>query len=122
MMNWKTKNILVVDDIKINYAVLRGMLKPTQANILWAKNFTEALDHFKTNDIDLILMDFQMPEMNGLEMSKLLKKENEKLPIIFQTANSSNLKAEGNNNYYEDILEKPINRYKLLYTIDKYIK
>ncbi|MEA3504353.1 MAG: response regulator [Bacteroidota bacterium] len=120
-MNWEEKNILVVDDVKINYAVLRGMLKSTRATILWAKNYPEALTHFKENEINLILMDYQMPDMDGLEMSKRIKAVFENLPIIFQTANTNDIAGIENEKYYEEVIEKPINRNKLLYTIEKYL-
>lgn len=118
-------NILVVDDIRINYIVLKGMLKGTAANVLWASDHEEAVDICNKYTIHLVLMDFQLPGMNGYELSQLLKKEHQQLPVIFQTANAhaiSNMVGGLNNsNEQLEILQKPIRRELLLDKVNMYI-
>jgi|GEM_PF-1779071 CheY-like chemotaxis protein len=118
-------NILVVDDIKINYLVLKGMLKSTAANVLWACDHEEAVDICNKYTIHLVLMDFQLPGMNGYELSKLLKKDHHQLPVIFQTANAHAITSlvEGFNQPGEEVevLQKPIQRQILLDKVHTYI-
>lgn len=121
-MKTKNKTILVVDDIKINYVLLKGMLKSVTTRVLWARNYKEALDFCDRYEIDLILMDFQLPEMNGLELSKRIKSKNKALPIIFQTANAQVVdKMKTDPPVYEEILEKPIERNLLIDTLERYV-
>lgn len=121
-MKTKAPTILVVDDIKINYVVLKGMLKLVTTRVLWARNHKEAMDFCKNYEIDLVLMDFQLPEMNGLELSKRIKSINKSLPIIFQTANAHVVdKMKTDPPVYEAILEKPIDRNVLIDTLERYV-
>jgi len=120
----KKVNILVVDDIKINYMVLKGMLKSTSANILWASDDEEAVEICNRYQIHLVLMDFQLPGMNGYELSKVLKSSHHELPVIFQTANAqaiTTLFGRTNNHEELDVLEKPIKRNLLLDKVNTYI-
>ncbi|HSH52606.1 MAG TPA: ATP-binding protein, partial [Bacteroidales bacterium] len=85
--NWKDKIILVAEDKKINFDIIKEMLSITNVHIIWAKNGQEAIEIVKSNkDIDLILMDIQMPVMDGYETTKKIKKINTDMPIIAQTA------------------------------------
>ncbi|MGM0566356.1 MAG: response regulator [Bacteroidota bacterium] len=118
-------NILIVDDIKLNYIVLKGMLKSTSANVLWASNRDEAVEICNKYNIHLVLMDFQLPDMNGYELSRELKKMHHELPIVFQTANADAVFSLGKNNLEErremKVLEKPIRRETLLNTVQTYM-
>ncbi len=117
-------NILVVDDIKINYMVLKSMLKSTTANVLWACDHEEAVEICNRYQVHLVLMDFQLPGMNGYELSKLLKSNHHELPVVFQTANADaihTLFGRTNNEEQLDVLEKPIKRDLLLNKVNAYI-
>ena len=118
-------NILIVDDIKLNYIVLKGMLKTTSANVLWACNRDEAIDICDKYAIHLVLMDFQLPDVNGYELSRELKKTHQELPIVFQTANADAVFSLSKNNNEDrkdmQVLEKPIRRETLLDTVQTYI-
>lgn len=83
--DWKDKIILVAEDEEINYLFLEEVLNRTSAKVIWAKNGQEAVDLFKENPIDLVLMDLKMPEMNGYKAMKLIK-EIKNIPVIAQTA------------------------------------
>ncbi|MCF8231375.1 MAG: response regulator [Bacteroidales bacterium] len=114
--------ILIVDDIKLNYVILKGMLRSLNSKILWARDHKEALQLCEQYNIDLVLMDFQLPGMNGLELSKKIKNKNKSLPIIFQTANAHALETFGNKEqYYEQVLEKPIQKENLVNTLKQYV-
>lgn len=121
-MNKQEVTILVVDDIKLNYVILKGMLKSESVKILWARDHKEALEFCDNYSPDLVLMDFQLPEMNGLELSKKLKNKHKQLPIIFQTANAQIVESFDKDEYeYETVLEKPIQREQLVNTLKQYV-
>ncbi|TQV84376.1 diguanylate cyclase domain-containing protein [Aliikangiella coralliicola] len=82
-------DILVVDDMRMNLVVLRSLLESFSANIVEATSGAEALHKaVGLKNLALILLDVQMPEMDGYEVAELLKdeEETESIPIIFVTA------------------------------------
>lgn len=90
--NWNTKTILIAEDTELNYRYLKELLLKTKISILWAKNGREAFEIYqkKQNEIDLVLMDVLMPEMDGLDATRMIKKINNNVPVIAQTALSMN--------------------------------
>ena len=85
--NWTGKKILIAEDIHVNFMLLEAILKSTNVKLVWAKNGKEAVDICMSNDdIDLVLMDINMPVMNGLEATAEIRKHNKDLPVIAQTA------------------------------------
>lgn len=82
----KKPRILIVDDMIANLQMLRSILKDDYEIIL-AKTGQQALFYLKSNNApDLILMDIDMPEMNGVDTAKEIRKLYEKLPIMFVTS------------------------------------
>jgi CheY-like chemotaxis protein len=121
--NWDGKLFLVAEDDKFSYKFLEGFLKQTKAEVLRASDGREAVEICRNNpNIDLILMDIQMPEMNGLTATEEIKKFNAKIPIIAQTANAINeerircLEAG-----CDDFITKPVNINELYEKIDKWL-
>ena len=85
--DWSGKTILVADDVYTNYILIEAILKNTKVNLIWAKDGQEAVDNCMNNQkIDLVLMDIQMPELNGIEATKIIKQIRTDLPVIAQTA------------------------------------
>ena len=120
--NWEGKNILIVEDEEMNYQYLKTVLKKTKAGILWAEDGVEGVNKAKENDVHVILMDIQLPEMNGYEATRQILKDNPDIPIIAQTAHA--LKEEKSKCFEAgavDYMAKPLNRKKLLELIDKHI-
>ncbi|QGY46786.1 response regulator [Maribellus comscasis] len=110
--------ILIVEDEEVNLYFLDVLIKKIIASdttILHAYNGKEALDVCKSNsDINVILMDIKMPIMDGYEATKKIKEIMPHIPIIAQTAYSTNEdrhKAETAG--CDDFISKPINKFKL---------
>lgn len=114
-VNWNNKTILIAEDEDSNFRYLEMVLKKTQVTILWAKDGLEAIELSKQHIPDLILMDIKMPNMDGLEATRKIKKIHPEIPIIAQTAfameNDERLSLEAGCNSY---LSKPIKANKLL--------
>jgi signal transduction histidine kinase/CheY-like chemotaxis protein len=121
--NWQNKVFLIAEDDTFSYKLLEGFLKKTNATILHAEDGTRAVEICRSNNnVDLILMDVQMPEMNGLEATKIIKEFRKELPIIAQTANAI---AEERQRCFEagfdDFVTKPINISELFIKIDQWL-
>ena len=88
--NLADKTILLAEDNALNQKVALGLLKDTHANIQVANNGIEAVDMLRRNSaFDLVLMDIQMPEMDGLEATKVIRDELQlTMPIIAMTAHA----------------------------------
>jgi PAS domain S-box-containing protein len=80
------KTILIAEDELLNYKLLETLLKKTGAKVLWAKNGQEAVEAVSSKKVDLIFMDIKMPKMNGYEATRAIKKIDNSIPIIAQTA------------------------------------
>ncbi len=89
-LNLENKTILIVDDDTRNIYALATAIEQYGANVLEANNGKVALNKLKENKVDLILMDIMMPELDGYETIKTIRKTNEikEIPIIAITAKS----------------------------------
>ena len=84
---WEGKVVLIAEDITSNYNFLRLLLKRSKIEIIWVENGQDALTEVQNNDsIDLLLLDINLPIMNGYEAAEAIKKIRPELPIIAQTA------------------------------------
>ena len=117
------KTILIVEDDSYSKQILIELLKPQGANILIAHDGLEALQICKKySEIDIVLMDLQLPKLDGLETTKRIKKFRPNIVIIAQTANAmpedkeKSLSAGCN-----DYIAKPIDTQKLIKMLNKYI-
>ncbi|TSE04739.1 MULTISPECIES: tetratricopeptide repeat-containing hybrid sensor histidine kinase/response regulator [Aquimarina] len=79
-------NVLIVDDNKINQIVTQNILKKKGYTCNIASNGMDAIEMIKNEKFDLVLMDINMPEMNGLEATKVIRTFNPNIPIIALTA------------------------------------
>src|ERR1044072_5216433 len=82
--------ILVVDDIQKNIQVVGGILSIAGFEVMPATSGAQAFERIKTQLPDLILLDFMMPDVNGIEVCRQLKKNpaTKKIPVIFLTASN----------------------------------
>lgn len=79
------RRILVVDDDAMNLMLTKRILEK-EYDVLLAESGKEALDKMKSEEIDLILLDIEMPGMNGIETFEHMKKLPIDIPVIFLTA------------------------------------
>jgi CheY-like chemotaxis protein len=115
--------ILIVEDVESNYLYLNAVLSKIDAQIEWAKNGIEAVDFAKEHpDTKLILMDLQMPEMNGYDATREIKKMYPEMPVIAQTAFAmSDDRTKAIEAGCDDYLAKPIRSKDLLDTVNKFL-
>jgi signal transduction histidine kinase/ligand-binding sensor domain-containing protein/HPt (histidine-containing phosphotransfer) domain-containing protein len=90
LMDFSASNILLVEDNELNQQVVLGFLEDTKANVDVAENGLIALDKLSNNNYDLVLMDIQMPEMDGITATLEIRKQDKykDLPIIAMTAHA----------------------------------
>lgn len=106
-----TISILAVDDMAMNLSLLDTWFKDTSVTIVKAFSAEEAINHCKQAEFDLILMDVQMPIMDGLEATKIIRKidKNIGIPIIAVTAHAFKEEQERLlSNGMDDYLPKPL--------------
>lgn len=83
----KGKSILVVEDEETNWFLIRDILQNYQALTTWAELGVKAIDLIKSGEnFDAILMDINLPSMDGFEVSRQIKLLRPNVPIIAQTA------------------------------------
>ncbi len=121
--HWEGKLFLIAEDDKFSYKFLEGFLKQTRAEVIRASDGREAVEMCRNNkNIDLVLMDIQMPEMNGLVATEEIKKFNRGIPIIAQTANAiSEERQRCIQAGCDDFITKPVNITELYAKIDKWL-
>ena len=116
--------VLIVEDDETSVALMLKMVSKLSKEVLTAKNGLDAINLCRLNpDIDLILIDIQMPVMNGYNATKQIRQFNKDVIIIAQTAfalsgDKENSLVAGCNDY----ISKPINREKLTEIIFKHLK
>ena len=112
--------VLVVEDFSVNQRMLKGFLKPYDIVIDLAENGKEAVEKYQKNRYDMILMDIQMPVMDGIQATEAIrrieKKDNlMKTPIIALTAHAINGDRENFISYgMDDYISKPYRITELL--------
>jgi PAS domain S-box-containing protein len=85
--DWQNTKILVVEDVLDNFLLLREIIDETKAQVIHASDGTSGIEMVKSiPDITLVLMDIQLPDINGYEATKAIKLLKPKLPVIAQTA------------------------------------
>jgi PAS domain S-box-containing protein len=88
--DFKDKKILVVEDDPVSLLLIKEALAQTGAEILTAENGKNAIGIFqKVHDINLVILDIQLPEISGYQVAREMKRINESTPIIAQTAYAS---------------------------------
>ena len=116
------RRLLLVEDNAINREIVLGFLKESGLEIEVAEDGQRAVEIFRRTPPDLILMDIQMPVMDGFEATRRIRALDAQVPIIALTANAfkedvEKSRAAGMN----DHLSKPIDRRKLIEALDRHL-
>lgn len=114
------KKILVAEDVDSNFILLKNMIGGSYV-LLWAKDGYEAVEMYKRDQPDLILMDIKMPRMDGLEATRIIRSYSKEIPIIALTAYAFEADREraleaGCN----DFVTKPISEEMLKKALEKF--
>ncbi|MDD3566884.1 MAG: tetratricopeptide repeat protein [Bacteroidales bacterium] len=120
----KGKTILVAEDVTSNYKLIEAFLSDTELTILWAKDGVQAINLFRENpSVNLVLMDVQMPLLDGINALKNIRKLNQNIPVIINTAFYHNDERE---KCFEagctDYMSKPIRKEDLLVILTQSLK
>lgn len=119
-----SKSILVVEDNELNMKLFHDLLEAQGYKVLQSRDGMEALKIARTEKPDLILMDIQLPEVSGLEVTKWLKEDEDlrSIPVIAVTAfamkgDEEKIREGG----CEAYISKPISVVNFLETVEKFL-
>ncbi|MFW6369738.1 MAG: response regulator [Bacteroidota bacterium] len=120
---WRNQSILIVDDNDDIHTYMKEIFEETGANFISAHNGEQAIKTIVSNPVDLVLLDLQMPKMNGFETCQEIKQYNPDTPVIIQTAYSDpgdvrKAKTAG----CDALVTKPLNSSKLFRIISSHLK
>ena len=114
--------ILLAEDNIINQEIISGLLQNSGIELDIANNGKEAIDKFLCNKYELILMDYEMPVMDGITATKIIRKTDKNIPIIAFTANVMKDNTEKSKSYgMNEHLNKPVMEDELYTLLLKYI-
>lgn len=119
------KTVLVVEDNELNMKLFHDLLEAHGISTIETRNGKDVLEIARTNKPDLILMDIQLPEVSGLDVTKWLKADNDlkSIPVIAVTAfamkgDEQKIREGG----CEDYISKPISVTHFMEVVQKYLK
>ncbi len=119
---WEGKTVLIVEDNETSNIYFEAALRKTKAKLLWAKNGIDAVEIVRNNTIDLVLMDINMPKMDGIEATRIIKTEFPSIIVVVQTAfvlsGEEKLCMDAG---CDEFITKPIRLKYLLDTINFYL-
>lgn len=121
LSHFQGMHVLLVEDVSMNQELAIEILSKKGIQISVANNGREGVEALVKSDFDVVLMDMQMPVMDGCQATKIIRETNQELPIIAMTANAmagdkQKCLAAGMNDY----ITKPINADELFMTIGKW--
>ncbi len=118
------KKVLIVEDNELNMKLFQDLLEVHGIDTVQTQNGNDAVELARKEMPDLILMDIQLPEISGLDVTKLLKQDDDlkSIPVIAVTAfamkgDEEKIREGG----CEDYISKPISVTSFLETIQKYL-
>ena len=118
------KHIVIVEDDRPSIKYYETLLKDSGADIIIFRTGKEFIDYIakEHNKIDLILMDFLIPLINGIECVRIFRKESKSIPVVMITAYSSEqAKAEAYIAGCNEFVLKPIYPEKIIFLLEKYL-
>ena len=107
----RSLKVLIVDDEPVNRLVLARMVEHLGSQCIEASSGAEALELLRQQQVDLVLMDIQMPKMSGIEAVELLRGEagpNREAPVVAVTGDTTRTRREYLQLGFDDYANKPI--------------
>jgi signal transduction histidine kinase/CheY-like chemotaxis protein len=122
-IEFENQTILLVEDVESNRRIVREYLSPFHISLVEAENGAQALEMAASTDLDLILMDMQLPVMDGFEAIRRLKADPETkgIPVIALTATATGSEVEEIRGMTAGYLRKPISRRELLRELSRFL-
>ena len=123
-LDLRGKRVLLAEDNEINRFLLQELLAPTGVTLFQAENGLAAVEFLQKESVDLVLMDLQMPVMDGMEATRVIRQEMDgmALPIIAVTANAmEDEKNRGLSGGMNDYITKPIEPKELLRVLKEWL-
>lgn len=122
MYDWSGKTVLMVEDDPVNMRFLTVLLLKTKVDLLYAADGKEAVELVQSTPVDIVLMDMNLPVMDGYEATRQIKALRPGIPVIAQTAHAlsedrKHCLEAGCNEY----LSKPIDKHKLYTIIERFL-
>ncbi|PAJ73696.1 aerobic respiration two-component sensor histidine kinase ArcB [Pseudoalteromonas sp. NBT06-2] len=116
MYDGRGLNILLVEDVPLNAEIATNLLEQRGHEVIWAETGEDALSFVETeDDLDLVLLDMQLPDINGDEVARIIRQDSyfDKLPIVALTANVRRAEEDLAQINIQGALAKPINTGRL---------
>jgi len=122
----ENKKILIAEDSSVIQNITKKVLQTQKYEITVVKNGQQVLDKLANEDFDLVLMDINMPIMDGVACAKKIRTlpdtQKSQIPIVAITGNAQNYTKEEFASFgIDDFLPKPLNFDQLLTTVNQYI-
>ena len=112
-------NILLAEDDKNLGIILHSFLSKNNFCVQWCRDGIDAIEKYRKKDFDILLIDIMMPNLDGFAMAKIIRKNDERTPIIFLTAkNSQHDIQQGFELGADDYVVKPFNMDELISRIN----
>lgn len=119
----KTIHILLVDDLRVNYLLVKAMLSKLNTQIYYTESGFKALEHIRSgNKTDVVLMDFNMPGMDGKEATELIKSFNPDIPVISLSTFTDNPAFDRSTALFDGYITKPVNPELLIELIMQFVR
>lgn len=123
ILNLEKNVILVVEDDDMSFLYLSQIFKLAKSFVIRAKNGNEAIQLVRNNaDIDLVLMDIQLPDIDGNTVTREIRKFNTLIPIIAQTAGKTQYEKDAAiESGCNEVLVKPFKMEELMVMLGQYL-
>jgi CheY-like chemotaxis protein len=124
LLNLENKKLLIVEDDDMSFLYLNQLLVLTKGVFVREKSGLDALEQFRNNPgFDLILMDIQLPDMDGKQVTREIRSLNATIPIIAQTVDKSPQEKEmAMEAGCTELITKPYTMEELFAVIERHVK
>jgi len=120
-VSFSGKKILVVDDIRVNRMVAKEHLRHVKCDVIEAENGEQAISMAVQDRPDIILMDMNMPVMNGVVATRIIKQKSTTKHIPVISLSASDPEEDNQNNLFDGFLSKPIKVPKLFELLSDFL-